>query len=97
MLPPSGMGNFVALLPIMAKFPSFVTFTFGFSISPFLVFLFLLLSPPVHVFFFLPFSKMEVQIVKRGEITEHLILKKCMGKIRTLYCACAFKKKPVTL
>ena len=60
-------------------------------------FSFALLPPPVHVFFFLPFSKMGVQIVKRGEITEHLILKKCMGKIRTVYCACAFKKKPVTL
>ena len=50
MLPPSGMGNIVALLPIIARFPSFVTFTFGFSISPFLVFLFLLLS---HSLFFL--------------------------------------------
>ena len=50
MLPPSGMGNIVALLLIMAQFPSFVTFTFSFSFSPFLVFLFLLLS---HSLFFL--------------------------------------------
>ena len=55
-------------------------------------FSFTLLPPPVHVSL-LHFSKIEVQIVKQGEITEHLILKKCMGKnTYFILCMCLYEK-----